>query len=151
MLTLSAGNKAHKPKRKDVVAETGLLAWETDLCAIGGMPAESQAAAGLWWGAGWWWWWGAGSEEVWAHSPLHFIFLFFTFKVFSHKQSQLIPIATPWSCPVGLLGYSERLNDLPISHSTSASKTRVPQLPLMSCGDPGRSRVPCEFDFSFEN
>jgi hypothetical protein len=81
MLTLSAGNKAHKPKRKDVVAETGLLAWETDLCAIGGMPAESQAAAGLWWGAGWWWWWGAGSEEVWA---LVLFILFFYFSLLKY-------------------------------------------------------------------
>lgn len=42
MQTLSAENKACKT-RKDVVAETSLLAWESDLCAIGGMPATSHS------------------------------------------------------------------------------------------------------------
>lgn len=41
-LTRPAESKACKT-RKDVVAEASLLAWESDLCAIGGMPATSQA------------------------------------------------------------------------------------------------------------
>lgn len=47
-LTLPAESKAYKT-RKDVVAETSLtsvLAWESDLRAIGGIPATSQA--GCW-------------------------------------------------------------------------------------------------------
>lgn len=38
--TLAAESKACKT-RKDVVAETSLLAWESDLRALGGMPATS--------------------------------------------------------------------------------------------------------------
>lgn len=45
-LTLPAESKACK-NRKDVVAEISLLAWESDLRAIGGMPATSQPAAVL--------------------------------------------------------------------------------------------------------
>lgn len=45
-LTLPAESKACLT-RKDVVAETSLLAWESDLRAIGGRPATSQAVLGL--------------------------------------------------------------------------------------------------------
>lgn len=42
VLTRPAESKACKT-RKDVVAEASLLAWESELHAIGGMPATSQA------------------------------------------------------------------------------------------------------------